>query len=175
MANPEFVVVYDIHQEWLRWEHTAGILVPLLFALFCLFILLVILATPRKRCEKIWQGGLCILLIVVSTLCVISGCKDYWDTFTQRKQAIRSLESGDYVIAEGEITDFRTGFRGGGECFTLDGVRFGYSYCDLTRPGFNRDASHGGPIRQGLYARIAYRPTGGQYPPPQILKIELRK
>ncbi|MHB8970773.1 MAG: hypothetical protein ACYC3X_16065 [Pirellulaceae bacterium] len=174
MANPEFVVVYDIHQEGLFWGFTAAILVPLFFALYCLFCLLVIRATPRKRREKIWQGGLCILLIVISTLCVISACLGYPRRSAQRTEAVRSLESGDYVIAEGEITDFQTGFRGDGEQFTLDGVRFSYAYCDLTRPGFNRDASHGGPIRQGLYARIAYRPTGGPYPP-QILRIEVRK
>ncbi len=173
MANPEFVVVYDIRQEGLHWILTAVILFPLCFGLLYLFRLLAVLAARRKRSEKIWQAGLCVFVIIVVTLWAFRGCSDYGDKSAQREQAARSLESGEYLTVEGQVTDFRTGFRGGGERFTVHGVRFSYAYSDLTRPGFHRDASHGGPVRQGLYVRIRYRPT--EPLPPQILEIEVRK
>jgi hypothetical protein len=41
------------------------------------------------------------------------------------------------------------------ESFAVQGVRFDYSDYDLT-PCFHNAATHGGPMRDGLYVRITY-------------------
>lgn len=41
------------------------------------------------------------------------------------------------------------------ESFVVGGRKFSYSDYVLT-PGFRHTTSHGGPIREGLYVRIAY-------------------
>jgi hypothetical protein len=41
------------------------------------------------------------------------------------------------------------------ESFVVDGKRFSYSDFIVTS-GFHNAASHGGPIRAGLYVRVSY-------------------
>ena len=50
----------------------------------------------------------------------------------------------------------------------MSGVRFRYSAADLSQGGFNSESSDDGPIREGVYVRIAHH-NG------RILKIEVRK
>ncbi len=81
-------------------------------------------------------------------------------TFLQYQTAISDLGAGRCSVAEGPVTDFvSTPYSGYGghssERFTVNGKRFSYSDIDVTS-GFHNTATHGGPIREGLYVRINY-------------------
>jgi hypothetical protein len=72
--------------------------------------------------------------------------------------ARRALSSGSYATAEGRVTDFvPMPYEGHArESFVVDGQRFEYSDYKVT-PGFNQTRSHGGPISEGVYVRIAHQ------------------
>ena len=68
-----------------------------------------------------------------------------------------NLRHGRYNVVEGPVTNFVPMPRGGhhNESFSVQDRRFTYSDYTVTA-GFNNSASHGGPIREGLYVRITY-------------------
>ena len=75
-------------------------------------------------------------------------------TFAEYRRVTADLREGRYSIVEGPVEDFvPTGHSM--ESFTVGGHRFSYSDY-LGTSGFHNTASHGGPIRQGLYVRISY-------------------
>ncbi len=78
-------------------------------------------------------------------------------TYVKYRTAVDALESGQYSVVEGPVTDFVPMPREGHalESFSVGGTRFSYSDFTVT-PGFHNSASHGGPIREGLYIRIAH-------------------
>jgi hypothetical protein len=79
-----------------------------------------------------------------------------------------NLNSGNCQNVEGVVDNFQPGSGWTGknwESFSVRGVTFEYSDGEVA-PGFNRTASHGGPIRQGLPVRICYRDG-------QILRLEV--
>jgi hypothetical protein len=88
-------------------------------------------------------------------------------TFLQYRAVISDLGTGRYSVVEGPVTNFvpmpHTGHSE--ESFMVKGHRFSYSDYVVT-PGFHNTASHGGPIREGLYVRITY--SGNQ-----ILRLEV--
>lgn len=69
-----------------------------------------------------------------------------------------NLSSGRFSTVTGRVEHFQPMPAQGHamETFDVDGVRFSYSDYVVTS-GFNQTASHGGPIREGLPVRIAYR------------------
>jgi len=68
-----------------------------------------------------------------------------------------ALRNGNAPVVEGRVEGFTpmpyTGHAL--EHFTVCGVPFSYSDYEVTE-GFNRTSSHGGPLREGLWVRIAY-------------------
>jgi len=78
-------------------------------------------------------------------------------TFQEYETVKAVFGAGRYSVAEGPVTNFvpmpYTGHAE--ESFTVNGHRFSYSDYVVTQ-GFNNTASHGGPIREGLYVRITY-------------------
>jgi hypothetical protein len=78
-------------------------------------------------------------------------------TFSEYQKAVDVLSSGNYSIVEGKVADFHPMPRTGHsmESFTVDGKRFSYAD-NVVTAGFHNAALHGGPIRDGLYVRIAY-------------------
>jgi len=78
-------------------------------------------------------------------------------TFSEYLSVTSDLREGRYSIVEGPVEDFvPMPFAGHPmESFTVGGHRFSYSDY-LGTSGFHNTASHGGPIRQGLYVRISY-------------------
>lgn len=69
-----------------------------------------------------------------------------------------SYLKGDYAVVEGTVSNFHPMPYSGHEeeTFFVNGLRFSYSDYELG-PCFNNTASHGGPIREGLRIRIAFR------------------
>jgi hypothetical protein len=78
-------------------------------------------------------------------------------TYSEYLTAVTALRDGHYGVIEGQISDFVPMPYGGHsmESFAVEGHRFSYSDYVVTA-GFHNTASHGGPIRDGLYVRIFY-------------------
>lgn len=83
------------------------------------------------------------------------------------KEYVVSYESGDYMVAQGQITDFVAGSDGlGGEdTFSLQGIDLSYTSNSW---GYRQPHVTGGAIDEGFFARIAYHPKGRQ-----ILRLEI--
>jgi hypothetical protein len=73
------------------------------------------------------------------------------------RYVMNALYDGRYRIIEGPVTDFVPMPYEGHlqESFVVGGHRFSYSDYIVTA-GFHNTASHGGPIREGLYVRVSY-------------------
>jgi hypothetical protein len=84
---------------------------------------------------------------------------------------INLVSSKRFSYVEGTVTNFvpMPYYGHAEESFTVSGVPFHYAgeYYDLT-PGFHHTASHGGPIKDGIYVRIWY--IGNE-----ITKLEIRQ
>ncbi len=70
---------------------------------------------------------------------------------------IKARRAGTFYVVEGKVMDFDPlAYKGHqNESFTVNGKHFEYSDYWITN-GFNRTASHGGPIQAGLQVRISY-------------------
>jgi LPXTG-motif cell wall-anchored protein len=71
--------------------------------------------------------------------------------------ALRSAKDGSAQVVEGRISDFVPMPKSGHamERFCVSGKCFEYSDFVITS-GFNNTSSHGGPVREGLLARVTY-------------------
>ena len=78
-------------------------------------------------------------------------------TYTEYHSTATALSVGRFAIVEGPVTDFVPMPYAGhsDESFVVGGRRFSYSDFVVTS-GFHNAASHGGPIREGLYVRVTY-------------------
>jgi hypothetical protein len=78
-------------------------------------------------------------------------------TFAEYRYVVNALNEGRYAIVEGPVTGFvPMPYEGHSqESFVVGGHRFSYSENIITS-GFHNTASHGGPIREGLYVRVSY-------------------
>jgi hypothetical protein len=85
----------------------------------------------------------------------------------KRHDGSLALQTGRYRMVEGTVRNFHPMLFAGHppESFAIENERFSYSDYDFTAC-FNRTASHGGPLREGLHIRIYYIDNC-------ILKIEL--
>ena len=92
------------------------------------------------------------------------------NVFYQRWRCINWIQTNRYSVIEGEVKNFVPMPYDGhaNESFVVNGVRFEYSDYNLSSGGFNNTASHGGPIKAGLWVRIAYNHD-------VILRLEIRK
>jgi hypothetical protein len=159
-----YTTVFEIAQKGLPWGTVSPPLV--LTAAFALYIF-VFRKSPRKRDKRYLAiGG----LIIIIFLCAIG----YAVAIPQYFACRRAYREGNFSIVEGRVENFRPmPFDGHQEeSFTVGTSRFSYSDFEDT-PGFNRTASHGGPIRQGLLVRISYSDECSGGNTNCILKLEI--
>src|SRR5262245_23553961 len=160
-----FETVFDIAEVGYKaWYFPA---VGLLFIVLGAVILLVppnylrfIIAGPPSRTA----GWVLLIGALLWTAVAFVG------TFVPYIASRNALRTGAYSLVEGSVTDFvpqkREG-KGPQESFTVAGQRFEYSaYTPL--PGFNTPHSHGGPIQEGVYVRIAHKAN-------TILRLEIAR
>lgn len=80
-------------------------------------------------------------------------------TYRDYRGAVWKLQTGDYAVVEGPVTDYEArpaeGWGQKTEAFRVGGKRFEYHGAVVT-PGFHQMAAQGGPIREGLKVRITY-------------------
>jgi hypothetical protein len=103
----------------------------------------------RERAGKIFSW--CFFIFSLLVAMALPG------TLLEYQRATSDLREGRYSVVEGPVTDFvPMPYEGHAqESFTVNGHRFSYSDYIMTA-GFRKTASHGGPIREGLYVRISY-------------------
>jgi hypothetical protein len=162
MVDPNFTVVFDVAHNGARalWFPVPGLL--FIFIGLCLPRLI---DSGILRCQawmKPWFPIVFLTFAVFWTAAsFIAVCGHY---FRDRE----ALSAGKAQYVEGPVENFvpmpYTGHAM--ESFTVKGVPFSYSDYVVTS-GFNNTASHGGPIRSGLYVRIWYLGN-------DILKLEIR-
>lgn len=105
----------------------------------------------RSRAGTRWLGWSFVLFGCVWTAAV------GFAVFGPASSLARELAANRFQTVEGRVAHFIPAPAEGHalESFDVNGVEFAYSDYIL-EGGFNRTASHGGPIREGLPVRIAY-------------------
>jgi DNA-directed RNA polymerase subunit RPC12/RpoP len=163
MSDAEFITVFDAgtmgYRYW--WVPACG-LIPILFIVLRPKLIragLMADKPPMRPWVPIFGFVFAIFWTAIASFAIYNG----------QKNSREYLLSGHASYVEGEVQDFVPMPYAGhaDESFTVKGVHFSYSDYGIT-PGFNNSASHGGPIRQGLYVRIWY--SGND-----ILKLQLPK
>ncbi len=81
-------------------------------------------------------------------------------------RAVAALESGQAATVEGQVENFVAETpRHQRESFSVNGTPFSYSQYVIA-PGFRQTSAEGGPLRNGVHARLAYLGN-------QILRVEV--
>lgn len=164
--DPEWVVVFDIARK------PPDVMFTMFGAAFLLASAAAARTALRRREYRLAWSAASAVLVILGSMWLVVGLAP----------ALRPLldpQMDDKVsaspVVEGPVTNFRpmllTGH--GYESFDVDGVGFSYSDFHST-PFFNQTASHGGPVREGLYVRIhyVYSEIGNE---PMILRLEVRR
>ena len=153
-----YETVFEISQKGYEWWWPATLAG---FALFWLAFARFLSVKPEKKDEVVF--GYC-LFVFTSFLSVLI----FFNAYPEYRKFRTAYAMGQYEVIEGRVERFRPmPYEGHSlESFVVAGTRFSYSDF-VSTPGFNNTASHGGPIRDGLWVRIAHR-NG------VILKLEIR-
>ena len=157
----EYTLVYDVSTGEFPW----GIGIIFVFSLIAGIVFIVknesVITKPRTRIifGVFWLTGF-----------LLFGGLGVTNVLSHHLKYKKMFESQDYKIVEGLVENFHPMPMSGHdtERFTVGGIKFEYSDFDLSKGGFNNTSSHGGPIREGLPVRIAYK-NG------RILKLEIGK
>lgn len=130
-----------------------------------IFIAIVALVVFRQRKNEV-SGSLALVGLVfiglIGSLVVMTTVDDYVENSY-------AYLRGHYSVVEGTVENFHPLPPGKGdfyETFSVRGTRFSYTDFQGGSECFNRSSTFGGPIRQGLYVRIAHRDNC-------ILKLEI--
>jgi len=157
MKSPmPYVTVFDISKQPFEWWWPAIGLVIFAVGIF------LIKFVSRERLNAKIAGWIMVVFGPIFTIVVYSSVNSMWSDWQ------RAYEGGYYSTVEGVVQDFKPMPYEGHqeECFRVQSQNFCYSDF-IVQPGFRQSASHGGPIREGLPVRIAYRDG-------QILRLDIR-
>lgn len=130
---------------------------------------------PEQRVETIGSPVLRrilgVALVLVAALLTYALVRLTVGDFLRLRAALRD---GHYSVAEGAVENFvPMPYQGHAtEHFTVQGVPFSYSTYEVTSC-FNHTSSHGGPVRAGLRARIAYVAGRDSHRPACIIRLEM--
>lgn len=144
----EYVTVFQISQRAPDWPFACIGLLPLIAGA------VIIWGKRRfKWTQPHWLFAIFSCLFGILWVCIAGSSILHMDS-----DAFIAYQKGDYQMVEGAVTNFHPMPYEGHqyECFSVQEQRFCYSDYVIT-PGFHNAASHGGPIRDGLLVRIAYR------------------
>jgi len=134
-------------------------------------VLVFVVAAALALALRGWKRLFVAVLAAFALLWVIrAGLQVLGDYFAARRDAASAVTP----VVEGLVEDFHgTAPDGSGsESFAVRGVPFSYSHYIITG-GFRQTADQGGPVRQGLYVRIHYRPNSSSYVGNLIVKLEI--
>jgi hypothetical protein len=91
------------------------------------------------------------------TFAVLWTVVTFESTYRDLRTVTTALQTGRYSVVQGPVTHFVPAPYTGNfkETFVVGNRRFSYSDY-LVTAGFHNTASHGGPVRAGLYVRVTY-------------------
>jgi len=168
MADPcPFQTAFDIGQAgFTGWR-------PILSGLAFIAVGALLVFAPNPM-QRILRGGLQgrarrVLGWMFLCFALLWTYASYSQTYPSYRRLLEATRSGRVQIVEGFVEKFHPMPKGGhdAEHFEVGGVTFGYSdYAN--HGGFNNTVSHGGPMREGLYVRIAYVDR-------RIVRLEIRR
>lgn len=153
-----YVTVFDISQESFKWWWPAfGLLFVVIGVMLIKFG-----AKPGAAKEQKILGWAMVVFASFWTLF------SFGFMYSSHREYAEAYRRGQYSVVEGVVEGFHPMPYEGHqeECFVVQKEEFCYSDYDVSKPGFNHSASHGGPIRAGLPVRIAYRDG-------RILRLEI--
>ncbi|GKS57605.1 hypothetical protein YTPLAS18_11320 [Nitrospira sp.] len=142
----EYRTVFEMTWEAYPWQllilAAAGILIG---------AVLVFSRESRESYTWTWLGRLFLLFSGLWTAWLL------W-TLATHFSTMQALATHEIQITEGRVDNYTFEMHDGHgfEAFAVDGTRFHYSDF-LSTGGYNRPASQGGVIREGLQVRIAHR------------------
>ena len=153
-------IAFDVAQAGFRWWPS------LLIAIASALALLWGRSLGNSCSDEDGDAGLSLKLVgivgLIASIILLSF------TYTQYRSAVRTLSSGDYLVASGVVTNFtERQTKAGSESFTVNGVRFDYgSGLASTVFGYYWNS---GFLHNGVDARITY--TRWDH---DILRVEVR-
>jgi hypothetical protein len=152
----EFETVFEVTDKQVDWR-------PVL-VLGTVFLLSVLGVFARERAPFVPPRWLCQATMVTSALLLLGACSKL---YVPQFWAIHELRTGDYSVVEGAVQGLPTMPPQGHphDCISVAEKKFCYSDF-IGTPGFNRTVSNGGPLRNGVYARISFHDQ-------TILKVEI--
>ncbi|MGE3301500.1 MAG: hypothetical protein AB7M12_00115 [Hyphomonadaceae bacterium] len=143
-----FRLLYDIEKE--RWKNLWFVFAS---APFLLIGLLAGLFGEREpgALSPWWTFA------IVAAFALLWSGVGWWAISGEYARLLRAWRAGQAQQVEGAIEDFESGRSGKGteEKFQVGGIRFRYRSNVLTA-AFNKVATRGGPMREGLRVRIWY-------------------
>jgi hypothetical protein len=165
MNDSDFVTVFNLADTGYRdWSFPAfGLIFVFIGAILPKLFEAGIFPDYQKRMFGSWFPTLYLGFAIFWTITA------FLITFGGYLKDRKALLSGQANYVEGVVQNFvPMPYQGHAtESFTINGIPFHYSDYIVTS-GFNNTASHGGPIRAGLYVRIWY--SGND-----ILKLQIPK
>ncbi|WP_058185393.1 hypothetical protein [Terracidiphilus gabretensis] len=148
IVGPQYHTVFEIGLNSIDWSFArVGV------ALFVVGIGVIWLS--RRYHWQRFSRRLLGYFLVLFSLIWLMGTLGF--PYSQYRRLASTYRSGGYSMVEGEVDDFKPMPYEGhtDECFSVSFKRFCYSDFDSTA-GFHNSSSHGGPIKQGIYARVFY-------------------
>jgi hypothetical protein len=140
-----FTTVFDADQQgYENWWFPALGLVFVAFGLLRLYFPTVLPGPPGSRTSNR------TIILFASLWTVVT----FFGTAMGSWGAEHRLDQHRHETVEGPVTDYTNNGRSF-ESFSVDGHRFSYDD-NVVTSGFHTTAAHGGPIREGLYVRIAF-------------------
>lgn len=144
-SSQQYVVVFDAAEAGYRYWY-----VPALFSIL-LLVIGGVLAHDTKRFRR--MAG-----VVGLVAAPMMGLLIFYATYSNYARIRDALRSGDFVIVEGVVEDFRPGNHNIEEQFTITsgGRNFSYAYSpSRLKGGFDLTFAQHGPVRPGIRVRIA--------------------
>ncbi len=162
-----YKTVYDISQNG-----TGNIvIVYMLMGVIALLIIYGLSPWFAKKGVVGWQSGnttipVSVMRAVLAVpLCLVLTVISIFILNIEKNAERLSLDykEGRCIYGEGTVSDFKPMPADGHvhESFVMGNRKFEYSDFDLSRPGFNNTASHGGPIKEGLPVHVWFESQDG--------------
>lgn len=154
-AATKFTTVFDVSQQGYAtaWFPAFGLIFVVIGALLVFRPALMLRHMPSGIQGKARKGFSWFYFIFALLWTITS----FLATYYEHNKAISDLRKGHFSVVEGRVSDFvpmpYTGHSQ--ESFSVSRQRFSYSDFIVTS-GFHNTASHGGPIREGLYVRVSH-------------------
>ncbi len=152
----DYVTVFEVGDKTNIWW----------FPIFLMaFFVIGVYTLVRYRNEDFQHASLGWMFVLIGMGGPILALSNYVNLSSHQ----RALASHNYRVVEGPVQQFQPMLRMGHtmETFEVNGTRFSYSNF-VPSECFADTAAYGGPIREGMYVRIAYIDNC-------ILRLEVRR